>query len=180
MTQDLDTTFYANTTNDSSTAQLLSLCNNDNNDNSDSGVTQSDQDNGTASNTSLPSTPKDQSAVIFNVSFSHDNSDSDIVLANDNTDSGITQSDQDNSAVSNTSLPSTPKDQPVVVFNVSFSHNNSDSDIVLANDNTDNGVTQSDQDNGTASNTSLPTTPKDQSAVIIYVSFSHDEESTSC
>ena len=128
MTQNLDTIFYANTTNDSSTAQLLSLYNNDNNDNSDSGVTQSDQDNGTASNTSLPSTPKDQSAVIFNVSFSHDNSDSDTVLANDNTDSGITQSDQDNGAVSNTSLPSTPKDQSIVIFNVSLFHNEESTD----------------------------------------------------
>ena len=72
MTQNLDTTFYANTTNDSSTAQLLSLYNNDTNENTDSGVTRSDQGNGTVSNTSLPSTPKDQSAVTIYVSFSHD------------------------------------------------------------------------------------------------------------
>ena len=82
MTQDLDTVFYANSTNDSSTAQLLSLCNNDSdtvlaNENTDSGVTQSDQGNGTVSNTSLPNTPKDQSAVKFNVSLSHNEESTD-------------------------------------------------------------------------------------------------------
>lgn len=76
MTQELDTVFYSHTTNESSTAQLSSLCNGDSgtmlsNDNSDSGVTQSNQDNGMTSNSSPPSPSKDQSVVIFNVTFSH-------------------------------------------------------------------------------------------------------------
>ena len=82
MTQDLDTVFYANPTNDSSTAQLLSLCNNDRdtvlaNVNTDRGITQSDQGSGTVSNTSLPSTSKDQSVVTFNVSLSHNEESTD-------------------------------------------------------------------------------------------------------
>ena len=80
--QDLDTVFYSNPASSSSTAQLFSPNNNDSatvlaNDNSDSGITQSDQDNGTASNTSLPTTPKDQSVVIFNVSLFHNEESTD-------------------------------------------------------------------------------------------------------
>ena len=80
--QDLDTVFYSNPTSGLSTAQLLSPNNNDSatvlaNDNTDSGITQSDQDNGTTSNTSLPSTPKDQSVLIFNVSLFHNEESTD-------------------------------------------------------------------------------------------------------
>ena len=82
MVQGLDTVFYCNPASGSSTAQLLSPNNNDSatvltNDNTDSGITQSDQDNGTTSNTSLPSTPKDQSVVIFNVSLFHNEESTD-------------------------------------------------------------------------------------------------------
>ena len=82
MVQDLDTLFYSNPTSGSSTAQLLSPSNNDSdtvlaNDNTDSGITQSDQDNGAVSNASLPSTPKDQSIVILNVSLFHNEESTD-------------------------------------------------------------------------------------------------------
>ena len=82
MVQELDIVFYSNPASGSSTAQLLSPNNNDSatvlaNDNTDSGITQSDQDNGTASNTPLPSTPKDQSVVIFNVSLFHNEESTD-------------------------------------------------------------------------------------------------------
>ena len=80
--QDLNTVFYSNPASGSSTAQLLSPNNKDSatvlaNDNTDSGIAQSNQDNGTVSNISLPSTPKDQSVVIFNLSLFHNEESTD-------------------------------------------------------------------------------------------------------
>ena len=50
------------------------------------------------------------------------NKDSSAVLAEDSCDSGVANSDQDNSVTSNSSPPNTTNDQPLV-FNVSFSPN---------------------------------------------------------
>ena len=57
---------------------------------------------------------------------------------------------------------------------------NGDSGTMLSNDNSDNGVTQSDQDDDATSNSSPPSPSKDQSEVIFNVAFSQYEESTDC